>query len=635
MKEITNKYTIRHLKFIFFTPLLLISCLNMSAQNLDSLNSADDSVYTSEDRLIDDAVYKEQNSLTDETIKVSFKTIDNSSPRTVLNNFIKNMNKSYSFLMKAHKRNLEISGYFIADEVKNDAQQGEIFFEKATYCMDMSAFPPSLQKDLGYGRAIMLKEILDRITLPPLEEIPDYAEVELDLETKKYPRLTHWRIPNTQIILTKNEEGILQGEYKFSSETINKLPAFYEQIKNLKYKKDTELTKGFYSFYISTPGLLMPPRWSVYLPEWSTQVYYSQTLWQWIALAGSFLIALIVIRILHRILIQGKHRFSLLIEKWNKAIYYSCLIAITLFLSSIINEQINITGVTLIVSKILLESIFWLLVSLLSYNVLIGIAEVIITAPKVTKIGIEATYTRASFMVFAILVSVSVIVIGLSQIGVSIVPLLTGVGIGGIAIALAARSTLENIIGSFTIFADKPYLVNDRVKVLNYNGTIESIGIRSTQIRLLTGPLVSVPNEKMATVEIENIQARPFIRRDFDIRMKHGSPYKEVENIVAIIKGILSIPSEEKDHPNLVINNPDFPPRVFFNTINVDSFNISVTYWHFPPDHWEYMEHAQSINIQIIQQLNESGIEFAFPTQRLHLSDDGKITSDSDYNKEK
>ena len=344
----------------------------------------------------------------------------------------------------------------------------------------------------------------------------------------------------------------------------------------------------------------------------------------------SVLVALVVIRILNRILILESEKVSLLIRKWSKAIFYACLIVITVFLNKFLNEQINITGTTLVVTKLFLESIFWFFVSLLTYNVILAMAEVIINAPKVAKIGIEATYTRATFMVGAIFISVFIIVIGLSQIGVSIVPLLTGVGIGGLAIALAARSTLENVIGSFTIFADKPYRVNDRVNVLNYNGTIESIGIRSTQIRLLTGPLVSIPNEKMASVEIENIQARPFIRRDFDIRMKHGSPYEEVEKIVGIIREILSVPEGEKNHPNQAINNPDYPPRVFFNNISADAFNISVLYWHFPPNYWEFMEHAEGINIKIIRQLNESGIEFAFPTQMLHLDDVNNRSSDQD-----
>ena len=410
---------IDQLRFVLLTVLVISSYWNMGAQSTDSLDISIDSVYTVQDSA---QIVSFNNPL---------ETTNRSSPRAVLMNFMQNMNSSYSYLMIANERNLEIPGYFIADEVKGDVKKAEFFFERATYCMDLRKFPPSLQKDLGYGRAIMLKEVLDKINLPDFEEVPDYQDVEIDLETKKNPKLNSWKIPNTEIILVKVEEGILQGEYMFSAETVEKLPKFYDQVKNLPYKTDREVTEGFYSFYISTPGLLMPPRWSEYLPEWSTKMYYYQTIWQWLAMLISVLVAFVVIRILNRILILENDKFSLLIRKWSKAIFYACLIVITVFLNKFLNEQINITGMTLVVTKLFLESIFWFFVSLLTYNVILAMAEVIINAPKVAKIGIEATYTRATFMVGAIFISVFIIVIGLSQIGVSIVPLLTGVGIGG------------------------------------------------------------------------------------------------------------------------------------------------------------------------------------------------------------
>ena len=172
---------------------------------------------------------------------------------------------------------------------------------------------------------------------------------------------------------------------------------------------------------------------------------------------------------------------------------------------------------------------------------------------------------------------------------------------------------------------------------MDYNGTIESIGIRSTQIRLLTGPLVSIPNEKMATVEIENIQERPYLRQEFDIRIKYESSAEMVEESIEIIKGILSVPETEDDeyHPNMAINREGYPPRVHFNKINIDSFNIYVIYWFFPPDWWEFMKHAEKINFQIIKRLNEASIDFAFPTQMLHLTDDSNVTNERDSHKEK
>jgi len=81
---------------------------------------------------------------------------------------------------------------------------------------------------------------------------------------------------------------------------------------------------------------------------------------------------------------------------------------------------------------------------------------------------------------------------------------------------------------------------------------------------------------------------------------------------------------ESDYHPNWAINQPVFEPRVSFNEFNADSLNILVLYWYHPPDYWKYLDHATWINTQIVERFNAEGIDFAFPTQTLHLADDEK-----------
>ncbi|MEP0131905.1 MAG: mechanosensitive ion channel family protein [Eudoraea sp.] len=549
-------------------------------------------------------------------INSPLKTPDVSSPKATLFSFIDNMNASYQLLMEAHDENLEIQGLYIDDSVKPKVYEAERYFEKASYSLDLSSYPPSIRKNLGYTRAIMLKEILDRIELPQIEEVPGAEPLDLIIDENSKP--SFYTIPNTEITLVRIAEGNQQGKYLFSAETVSRLKEFYLKSKHLSYRSDENISKGFYTFYAGTPGKLMPPGWSGFLPEWTKIEVLSQTIWQWIALIFCFILSLFVLSLIYKYLILPKNENINL----RNTIFLIIVLGITIILNVIISDQINITGSLLIALKVILESIFWLISALLSYNILVTISEYVVKRKHINKIGLEATYTRAVFTILAILIASSIILYGLSELGIDSVSLITGVGIGGIAIALAARSTLENVIASFTIFADKPYRVGDRVKIMDHNGTIETIGIRSTQIRLLTGPIVSIPNEKMASIEIENIQKRPFLRREFDIRIKYESSRDIVEKSVEIIKDVLSISDIEGDefHPNLAINSPDYPPRVYFNKINDDSFNIYIIYWHFPPKHWEFMEHSEAINFQIIKRLKEANIDFAFPTQSLQLS---------------
>jgi MscS family membrane protein len=89
-------------------------------------------------------------------------------------------------------------------------------------------------------------------------------------------------VPNTDIVITRVEEGSRQGEYLFTPDTVARLDEFYEKVKDLPYKLDTFISYDFLDFYISSPGRLLPPKWSRWIPAWSTALYLDQTLWQWV-----------------------------------------------------------------------------------------------------------------------------------------------------------------------------------------------------------------------------------------------------------------------------------------------------------------------------------------------------------------
>ncbi len=193
--------------------------------------------------------------------------------------------------------------------------------------------------------------------------------------------------------------------------------------------------------------------------------------------------------------------------------------------------------------------------------------------------------------------------------------LLAGLGIGGLAVALAAQDTLKNFFGSIMIMLDKPFTVGQRIVAGGHDGTVEEIGFRSTRVRTLTGNLVTVPNEKLATDSIENIGRRPSIRRLANITITYDTPLDKVQKAVEIIREILD------NHEGM---ESDFPPRVYFNEFNADSLNILMVYWYFPPDYWAYLEFTQRVNMEIMRRFEEQGIEFAFPTTTAYLAQDSR-----------
>lgn len=199
--------------------------------------------------------------------------------------------------------------------------------------------------------------------------------------------------------------------------------------------------------------------------------------------------------------------------------------------------------------------------------------------------------------------------------GKPLTAIFAGLGIGGVAIALAAQDTLKNLLGGVMIMMDKPFNVGERVVVEGCDGVIEEVGFRSTRVRTLTGHLVTVPNEKMAGNRVENIGKRPHIRRLTNITITYDTPVEKIEKAIQIIRDILN------NHKGM---HPDFPPRVFFNEFNDASLNIMMIYWFHPNDYWGYMEFTESVNLKIMRAFEAEGIEFAFPTTTTYLAQDDR-----------
>ncbi|MCF8069762.1 MAG: mechanosensitive ion channel family protein [Desulfobacterales bacterium] len=199
--------------------------------------------------------------------------------------------------------------------------------------------------------------------------------------------------------------------------------------------------------------------------------------------------------------------------------------------------------------------------------------------------------------------------------GIELKPLIASLGIGGLAVALASKESIANFFGTITILFDQPFHVGERITIDKYDGVVESVGLRSTRIRTLSGHLVTIPNEKVVNSSIENVAKRPHIRWLTNIGITYDTPVEKVRVAVQVIRDIL------ENHEGM---NSEFPPRVFFNGFNDYSLNITVLAWYHPPDYWTYQAWLQDTCSEIMYRFAEEGINFAFPTQTIHLANDDK-----------
>lgn len=209
------------------------------------------------------------------------------------------------------------------------------------------------------------------------------------------------------------------------------------------------------------------------------------------------------------------------------------------------------------------------------------------------------------------------------SLNIALGPLLASFGLAGLAVTFAAQDTVKNLFGGLAIFLDRPFKIGDRIIFKGFDGIIEEIGFRTTRLRTLTGHLVTLPNAGFTSEPVENPARRPTIRRIMNLTITYDTPLEKIRQAVQIVRDILEEDGiREPIHP--VINGGELPPRVYFNNFNADSLNIFVIYWFSPPAWWDYNDHAEKLNLRILEEFEKAGIEFAFPTQTLYLAGDPK-----------
>ncbi|MDW8344622.1 MAG: mechanosensitive ion channel family protein [Verrucomicrobiae bacterium] len=211
---------------------------------------------------------------------------------------------------------------------------------------------------------------------------------------------------------------------------------------------------------------------------------------------------------------------------------------------------------------------------------------------------------RKSLKVFVIIIGALTLA---QYMGLPITSVVAGLGIGGIAVALAAQNTLANVFGTITILADRPFRVGDRVQIDKFDGTVETIGLRSTRIRTLDGHLVTLPNKIVADSGITNISLRPNIRQLFTISLTYDTTPEKMREALQIAREVIG------RHPlthDFIVNWRDFGPH---------SLDIFVVYWAKTTDFKEFLAALEEINLELKARYDARGLNFAFPTRTIHL----------------
>lgn len=520
---------------------------------------------------------------------------DTTSPRETLSTFL---TATDQILMLIRNEGAE-------ERSREGLRQLEELDIRSQRTLDLSEIAPEARIKVGPDVQVYLYEVLSRIELPPMEKVPGAEELEAN------PDLDRWTLPHTEIRIRRVAEGPRRGEFLFDPETVARAKEFYERTQGLPYLRQPPI-EDFGSFLEVYGGWNVPVGVIDALPAWSRRVAWNLAWWKWIVLFLAAVASLALVLGVHRLTRRkGQPRST-----WGYL--FRLALPLTIFVLALwfvpfVSDEINVTGAVANTLRLSSTAVAYVSLAWAIWLFAVAIGESVATASRIRAESLDASLIRLTSQVIGMAAALVLIFRGASEIGLPLVGLVASISIGGLAIALAAQDTLKSLLGSLTILIDQPYRVGERIVAGGHDGVVERIGLRSTRIRQLDGNVTSIPNERMAAMNIENIGRRGTIRRRSQLRVAIGTPREKIEQAVEIVREILA------NHEGMP---PASPPRVYFDELNPDSLSIRFFYWYAPPDYWAFSEFSERVNFEIIRRFAEAGIALAPPTSAMHLSDE-------------
>ena len=521
---------------------------------------------------------------------------DTSSPRATLKSFIESTNEVHERIRAEH--------YF-----DRTSPEHHPVVLRILDCLDVSELPEYERMEAAGEIAVCLKEILDRVELPAYGEIPDVEAIDAagGLET-----LPQWRVPGTRITIARVEEGPQRHEYLFSPGTVGRAVEYYGDLKAFPYRTTgPPVSKGLHDWYVSAPG---HPAVAAIVDRFPDRVHgrvLGQAIWKWAGLLLTLVVFVPLLAATYRLYGNLARRFQT-----GAPIRY-CLTVVIPIVAVLIPvgfryvayDYLTMRGTAFYVVSFV-ATVTALLASLLVvFAASNRIAETIIASPQINPKGLNAQLIRIASKLLSLLVAVIILLQGGHFLGIPVTTLLASAGIGGLAVALAAQDTLKTLFGTILLLSDKPFRVGERIVFGKYDGVVEDIGLRSTKIRLLTGHQVTIPNDELARIDIENVGRRPYIRRAATIEMPSDTPVAKVKRALEIVRGAL------EDHEQM---SEDYPPRVFLRDLKESSIGIFVIYWYNEPNYWDFLAFGERVNLTILEQFEAEQIPFAAPALTVH-----------------
>jgi len=472
---------------------------------------------------------------------------------------------------------------------------GETAIEDAVACLDLSALDALARRESGESLAWMLLEVLDRTwrvdyaELPARNLGPPFRHV-LERNGKRYGELVISRRPN--------------GEWLVDAATVAALPELVVQLQDVEHLEGLTGADGF------DPGLALQERIPSSLRETSLVLQH----WQWLGLGLLGAIGVTLERLVSGLVaFLARRRFRVQDLKVDESALSRARRPLGLLAFAGI-FRLGLPWLNLPPSMhAMLAGIVGVLAAVCGVWAAYGLVDLVtgsmaqLAARSETKVDdLLVPLVRKSLKVF---ISVFGVVFTADAVGLNVSTLLAGIGISGIAFALAAKDTVENLFGSITVLTDRPFSIGDWVVIGDIEGDIEEVGFRSTRIRTFYNSQVTMPNSMLIRTPVDNLGARRKRRIKCSLSLTYDTPPERIE---AFCEGIRELivrhPYTRKDYYH-----------VYLNEFSGSSLDVLLYCFVETPDWATELRERERLFLDILRLARRLGVQFAFPTRTLHL----------------
>jgi MscS family membrane protein len=469
-------------------------------------------------------------------------------------------------------------------------------FLTAAQCLDTSALPAGVREGMTGEATLLLKEILDRVPPFPADEIPGDAGIEAT-------GLEQWTIPHTEIVLAKVSAGERAGQFLFSASTVARIHEDYEKVKSLPYQPGR---KGAHYDELRFGGLSPEvSRLAAVLPTPAREEIGGALVWQWAAVLASLVLAVV--------LAASAFRLGRRYTRWEEQakgrrgfgpfVFPLSVIALALATRFIAFLFLRLAGTPYFLLRIALTTVAHIAVAWLIAVIMARLADLVVRVFRTPEQPLNAQLVGISFRILTILAVTGYLFAAAQSLGLPVPALVAGLGVGGLAVALATQSTLENLIGGLILYADRPVRVGDVFRLGDRIGVVEEIGLRSARVRTIDRTLIAIPNADLIRREIENLTLRDRIPLRTTLRLRLETTPDQLRYLLSTLTRML------QDHPRLAKGEG----RARLAGVGEYALELELRTFAATTNFDEFLDVRQDVLLRVMGLVAEAGTRLAVP----------------------